>query len=65
LGVVEIHWRPTGDYRLVCTTCPWLRIEQFRRPANRTAKAHVEETGHTVELHRKQYKLVRPETLNG
>lgn len=59
-ATVEIHWRPDGDYRLCCTACPWMQIERSRRGATRAAKFHAEEYGHTVELHRRQYKLVKP-----
>lgn len=55
------HWQPGGDYRIRCEDCPWLRVEQFRRNAHRTARAHANEAGHMVELRRQQYKTIRPE----
>ena len=63
LGVVEPHWRTNGDYRVQCSECPWMQIERIRKTATKAAKFHVEEFGHAVELHRKQYKFVRPEAL--
>lgn len=60
---MEIHWRRSGDFRLVCAECPWMQIERTRRAATRAAKFHAEEYGHVVELHRQQFKLITPEAL--
>lgn len=64
-AVVEIHWRPTGDRRVACTGCEWMQIERTMNAAKKAAKLHVDLTSHTVELHRQQYKLIRPEARNG
>lgn len=61
-------WRPMRDYRMACAEpgCDWRRIEQFKRDAHRVARDHADETGHTVEMQRQQYKTIRPQvTTNG
>lgn len=59
-------WRPMRDYRMACADCGWRQIELFKRDAHKVARGHAEETGHTVEMQRQQYKIIRPRVpVNG
>lgn len=37
-----------------------MQVERSMGAAKDAGKLHVELTGHTVQLHRQQYKLIRP-----